>query len=76
MSRLPRVSGRETVRALERAGFEVSRSRGSHVRLFRAGVGQVIVPVHSSRDIPAGTLRNILRQANISVDEFIELLEG
>ncbi|TVR75051.1 MAG: type II toxin-antitoxin system HicA family toxin [Sphaerobacteraceae bacterium] len=76
MSRLPRVSGRETVRALERAGFVVSRQRGSHVRLFRAGVGQVIVPLHGNRDIPAGTLRNILRQANLSVDEFIELLEG
>ena len=76
MSRLPRVRGPETVRALERAGFEISRARGSHVRLFRAGVGQVIVPIHGDRDVPIGTLRNILRQANITVDEFVELLKG
>lgn len=74
MTRLPRVSGPEAIRALEKAGFEISRVRGSHVRLFRQGIGQVVVPVHRSRDIPLGTLRSILRQANISVDEFNDLL--
>ncbi|HET7035161.1 MAG TPA: type II toxin-antitoxin system HicA family toxin [Thermomicrobiaceae bacterium] len=53
MSRLPRASGREVVRALERGGFVVSHTRGSHVYLRKPGAaGLVTVPVHAGHDLP------------------------
>jgi predicted RNA binding protein YcfA (HicA-like mRNA interferase family) len=70
---LPVVSGRAVVRALLRAGFaEVSR-RGSHVKLRNAAGRTVIVPMH--RELARGTLRSILRQADLTVDALVELLE-
>jgi predicted RNA binding protein YcfA (HicA-like mRNA interferase family) len=73
MPKLPVVSGAETVRALERLGFAVARQRGSHVVLRRAASG-CVVPDH--REIKAGTLRGILKQAGISVEEFMTALRA
>ena len=73
--KLPRVSGRRLVRALERAGFEEQRQKGSHLHLRRASDGRrITVPVHQGRTVPLGTLRAILRDADINVDEFLGLL--
>jgi predicted RNA binding protein YcfA (HicA-like mRNA interferase family) len=73
MSKLPRISGRECVRALERAGFCVKRQHGSHVILrLDDPFTQVVVPDH--RELDRGTLRAIIRQAGLSVDELVELL--
>ena len=73
--KLPRVEGREVVRALERAGFEVVRQTGSQVHLRReADHRRVTVPVHSGRTLPPGTLKGILRDAEIEVDEFRQLI--
>ena len=73
--RLPRVGCRQLVRALKGAGFEEQRQRGSHLHTRRASDGKrVTVPVHKGRTVPIGTLRAILRDADISVDEFHELL--
>jgi predicted RNA binding protein YcfA (HicA-like mRNA interferase family) len=73
MSKLPRVSGAETVAALGKIGFYVRRQRGSHIILRRnEPFSQVVVPNH--RELDSGTLRAILRQIGISVDEFIALL--
>jgi len=73
--KLPRVGCRQLVRALERAGFEEHRQRGSHLHMRRATDGKrVTVPVHKGRTIPIGTLRAIPRDADISVDEFQKLL--
>ena len=69
--KLPVVSSRAVIRALQRAGFEEVRQHGSHVILLREGQ-PVVVPVH--RTIRKGTLRNILRQANLTVEEFVRLL--
>lgn len=69
---LPVVSGAETLRALSRAGFFQVSQRGSHVKLRNGNGNTVIVPVHS--ELAPGTLRSILRQANLSVDLFLELL--
>ena len=76
MTRLPRVSGRQLLRALRRGGFTVSHVRGSHHYLRRQGTGLVVVPVHDSRTIPIGTLRSILRQAELTSEELRQLLEG
>ncbi|MHB8834826.1 MAG: type II toxin-antitoxin system HicA family toxin [Candidatus Methylomirabilia bacterium] len=73
MSPLPRVSGRECIRALKRLGFQERRQEGSHIVLRRADpFGQLVVPDH--RELDRGTLRAIIRQAGISVEEFIRLL--
>ena len=73
--KLPSVNCRELVRALKRAGFEEQRQRGSHLHLRRVSDGtRVTVPVHKGRSVPMGTLRAILRDADIGVDKFLELL--
>lgn len=78
MPRLPRVTGRQVVRALERAGFEVFDQSGSHVYLHRwTGEGwtkRITVPVHVGKILKLKTLRNILKQADLTVEEFIKYL--
>jgi len=73
--RLPALAAREVVRALERAGFEVSRTSGSHCRLIHKGdpARKVTVPVHSG-DLKRGTLRGIIAQAGMTVAEFLAYL--
>ncbi len=69
---LPIVSGREVVRALAEVGFVEVSQRGSHLKLRNAANRTVIVPMH--RELARGTLRSILRQADLTVDAFTELL--
>ena len=73
MSKLPRVSGREVVRAFARAGYEVDRQRGSHVVLRHRDPPhrRLVVPDH--REVAKGTLRKLIREAGLTVDEFLEL---
>ncbi len=73
---LPVLTGKVAVRALERAGFFVSRVSGSHHVLIKAEPERttIVVPVHGSRELTSGTLRAIIRQANMSVAEFCEYL--
>jgi predicted RNA binding protein YcfA (HicA-like mRNA interferase family) len=71
MPKLPRVSGAETVRALQRLGFEMTRQRGSHIVMRRGSAG-CVVPNH--REIKIGTLSGVLRQAGVSAEEFISAL--
>ena len=68
MPRLPRVSGAEAVRTLERLGFVVVRQRGSHI-VMRRGAAGCVVPNH--REMKLGTLAGVLRQAGVSVEEFV-----
>lgn len=72
--RLPVVSGAETIMALGRAGFVQVSQKGSHVKVRRKDGRQAIVPLHD--ELAPGTLRSILRQAGISVEEFLRLLEN
>jgi len=73
MSKLPRISGRECVKTLEKMGFYMKRQEGSHIILRRdVPFSQVVVPDH--RELDRGTLRAIIRQAGINVDEFVKLL--
>jgi predicted RNA binding protein YcfA (HicA-like mRNA interferase family) len=75
MPKLHRVSGHEAIRALERLGFVQVRQRGSHVVLKKATVnGEIgcVVPLHA--ELAVGTLHGILKQAQITPDEFLENL--
>ncbi len=73
MTKLPRISGRECVKALGKAGFRFKRQQGSHIVVRRdQPFAQLVVPDH--KELDAGTLRAILRQAGLGVDEFHELL--
>lgn len=61
--------------ALEKAGFELVHVRGSHHYLRRpAGSRLVVVPVHGNRDLPVGTLRSVLRQAELTREELLGFL--
>lgn len=70
--KLPVVSGREVIKALVRAGFQQVAQRGSHVKLRHHSGRRVIVPLHE--ELAPGTLRSILKQAGLTVEEFRELL--
>jgi predicted RNA binding protein YcfA (HicA-like mRNA interferase family) len=75
MPKMPRISSREAIRALERLGFEQVRQTGSHVVMKKAAAESEIgcvVPVH--RELKVGTLSSILKQAQVTVEEFIESL--
>lgn len=74
MSRLPRVTGKQVIRALERIGFRVNRTKGSHTFLRHADGRTTVVPVHAGEVIGPGLLRMILREIEISVAEFQEHL--
>jgi predicted RNA binding protein YcfA (HicA-like mRNA interferase family) len=73
VTKLPQVSGRECISALSKLGFYIKRQKGSHIVLRRDNpFAQVVVPEH--RELDPGTLRGIIRQAGLSVEEFTELL--
>ena len=73
MSKLPRLSGRDCDKALANVGFYQKRQHGSHIVVRRDNpFAQLVVPDH--KELDRGTLRAILRQANLSVDEFNALL--
>jgi predicted RNA binding protein YcfA (HicA-like mRNA interferase family) len=73
MSGLPRISGRQCTKALFKMGFVLKRQHGSHMILRRDDpFCQLVVPDHHELD--RGTLRAIIRQANISIEKFTKLL--
>ncbi len=75
MPKLPRASGSEVIRALEKLGFVRVRQRGSHVVLKKeteSGAIGCVVPLHD--ELATGTLRGILKQAQIDSDDFTRIL--
>ena len=70
MSRLPRLKGKQVVSILEKLGFRVARTRGSHVFLKHPDGRVTTVPVHSREIIGPGLLRAILRDIETTVAEF------
>ena len=76
MPRLPVVTGRQVVRALERGGFSVIRIKGSHhfVRHGADPARQTVVPVHGNEDLGRPLLRKLLSDVGMTVEEFISLL--
>jgi len=74
MSKLPSLTGREVIAALNKAGFEVARVRGSHHILIHSDGRRTVVPVHSSETIGSGLIAQILRDCQIDREEFRTLL--
>ena len=76
MARLPMVTGRDVVRALERGGFSVIRIKGSHhfIRHDTDPTRQTVVPVHGSEDLGRPILRKILTDVGMTPEEFMDLL--
>ena len=74
MTRLPALRGQDVVRTLEKVGFHIVRQKGSHVRMRHPNGRVVTIPVHPGQDIGRGLLRKILRDAELTQDEFLELL--
>ncbi|MEH2413375.1 type II toxin-antitoxin system HicA family toxin [Nostoc sp.] len=73
MSKLPSISGRDCVKAQEKVGFYEKRRESSHIILRRdEPFAQVVVPDH--QELAKGTLRAIIRDADLSLEEFITLL--
>jgi predicted RNA binding protein YcfA (HicA-like mRNA interferase family) len=69
MPELPRISGDEAIKVFMRLGFYQARQKGSHVVMRRQDKGCVI-PRH--KELALGTLRSAIRQASLTVEEFVE----
>ncbi len=77
MATLPIIKGREVLQALVRGGFYIHHQKGSHARLLHKirPERRVTVPVHN-KDLPEKTLRRILKQADLTEEDFLRLLRG
>jgi len=74
MTRLPTLTGAKVIKALQRAGFEVLRQRGSHVYLRHSDGRRTVVPVHKGEDLGRGILGKILRDVEMDRETFLEFL--
>ncbi|HHH42296.1 MAG TPA: type II toxin-antitoxin system HicA family toxin [Chloroflexi bacterium] len=74
MTRLPSLKARQVIRVLESIGFERIRQSGSHVTFRHPDGRWTIVSVHPGKTIPRGTLRKIIRDTGLTVEEFLEKL--
>jgi predicted RNA binding protein YcfA (HicA-like mRNA interferase family) len=74
MPTLPRLSGRETVQAFELLGWKVVRQKGSHIILIKSGqIATLSIPDH--KEVARGTLRSLIRSAELTVSEFLDALK-
>ncbi len=76
MSKPPLISSGKCIKALQKIGFVIDRQRGSHIILVRDDPKpELTISVPNRREIPRGTLRNIIKQAGLTIEAFIELLD-
>jgi len=72
--KLPVVSGKEVVKALSKIGFKHMRTRGSHAILNKeTDKGKITIPVPLHKELAKGTLKSIIKQAGLSLEDFLEL---
>jgi predicted RNA binding protein YcfA (HicA-like mRNA interferase family) len=74
LTKLPALSGREVVQALRRLGYEPDHQTGSHIILRQAASPHRRLTVPDHKEIAKGTLRAVIRQAGLTVDEFLDLV--
>ena len=76
MTRLGSYSGEQVVRAFKRAGWHVARRKGSHVIMEKDGFDVTpSIPGHKGKDVKRGTLRDLIRDAGLTVDEFLKVIK-
>jgi predicted RNA binding protein YcfA (HicA-like mRNA interferase family) len=75
MPKLPRVTAAETIRVLEKIGFVLDRQKGSHRIYYHPNGSRAVVPVHAGKILSPKVLKDILRSAGLSVEEFVRLLK-
>lgn len=75
MPKLPLLKASEVIRALEKANFQIVRQKGSHLRMKHSDGRVVTIPVHAGVAIGRGLLRKILRDAELTREEFVALLK-
>lgn len=74
--KLPVINPKRLVKVLMRTGFEIDHQRGSHVVMRHLIDGRrAVVPMHG-RDIPKGTLKGILKDIGLDVDDFVSILKN
>jgi predicted RNA binding protein YcfA (HicA-like mRNA interferase family) len=72
MTRLGSYSGDRVVQVFKRAGWRVARLKGSHVIMIKKGIDATLsIPVHKGKDVKKGTLRRLIRDAGMSVEDFL-----
>jgi predicted RNA binding protein YcfA (HicA-like mRNA interferase family) len=74
MPALPVISGAEAVKAFGKDGWQAVRQRGSHIILLKEG-SQASLSVPNHRELARGTLRSLIRDADLTTEDFIELLK-
>jgi len=75
MPKLPILSGKAVVKALSKIGFEHVRTRGSHAILNKQTEdGKITIPVPLHKELAKGTLKSIMRQADLSLEDFLKLI--
>lgn len=76
MPKLPILSGKDMIKALSKIGFVHVRTRGSHAILNKRDneKGKITVPVPLHKEIAKGTLKSIMRQADLTREELFELI--
>ena len=74
MSKLPSLTGRQVVKALQKAGFTVIRQKGSHTFLRHPDGRSTVVPLHAGETVGPGLLRKIIHDVEMSREEFRNLL--
>ena len=73
MSRLGSYTGEQVVRAFQRAGWKITRQRSSHIILEKEGYEATLsVPVHKGKNVKRGTLRDLIKDAKMNVDDFLK----
>ena len=74
MAKLPRISGKELCKILEKIGFKKVYGKGSHVRFKHQDGRRTVVPIHGNEDIGPGLLTAILKQIRLTREEFEKLI--
>jgi len=74
MPKLPVVSGKECTKALKKIGYQEDRQTGSHIILRHKDPPHRRLTVPNHKEVAKGTLKSIIKQSGITVDEFIDLL--
>lgn len=71
MARIPRLTGKAVIDALKKAGFRIARTKGSHHFMLHPDGRRTVVPVHAGETIGVGLMSKILRDCEMTVDEFL-----